>query len=161
MLFLCTANSARSQNAEALLVRKAHGRFVVASAGAEPAIRVNPLALQVLREFGIDWSSRTPKRIEALHNERWDFVITVCDRAKEACPTFPGRPVFAHRGMPDPAAVASDDQRLQAFRETLQYLNRRIDLMLAIPFETLERALEERLREVGARLETDASELAR
>lgn len=151
VLFLCTQNSARSQIAEALLQRKGHGSFEVASAGTEPATRVHPLAIEVLAELGIDWSDRRPKSITAVGDEPWDLIITVCDRTRERCPTFPGRPVFAHWGIEDPAAgtVRGREARL-AFRETLTPLSRRIDLMLALPFEKLEeRAIEERLKAIG------------
>jgi arsenate reductase len=151
VLFLCTGNSARSQIAEALLQKKGRGRFHAGSAGSHPAAHVHPVTVRVLAESGIDWSGRTPKGTEAVQSNGWDFVITVCDRAKESCPTFPGRPVFAHWGMPDPSDVTeSEDAQLRAFRETAQLLSRRIDLMLALPFETLERrALAERVRGIG------------
>ena len=84
--------------------------------------------------------------------ESWDFVITVCDSAKESCPIFPGQPVFAHWGMEDPAQVSGDDAaKREAFRLTALHLARRIDLFLALPIETLERrAREERVRAIGA-----------
>ena len=152
ILFLCTGNSARSQIAEAILTRKARDRFVVASAGSKPASRVNPLTVSVLREFGIDWAGHTPKAIDSVIDDPWDLVITVCDRAKETCPVFPSRPAFAHWGMPDPAEVVGiEDVRLQAFRDTVHYLSRRIDLLLALPVEKLERmALELRVRAIAA-----------
>lgn len=151
LFFLCTGNSARSQIGEAILARKGRDRFVVATAGSQPAPRVNPLTVDVLGEFGIDWNGRAPKGIDAVMNQQWDLIITVCDQAREACPTFPGRPAFAHWGMPDPAAVAgSDDARRQAFRDTVHYLSRRIDLLLALPVEKLERlALEQRVRAIA------------
>ena len=112
---------------------------------------MNPLTVDVLREFGIDWSRRQPKGIDAVMDRQWDLIITVCDQAREACPTFPGRPAFAHWGMPDPAAVVgADDVRRQAFRDTVHYLSRRIDLLLALPLEKLERlALEQRVRGIA------------
>ena len=151
LLFLCTGNSARSQIGEAILARKGRDRFEVASAGSQPAARVNPLTVDVLREFNIDWSGREPKGIDAVMADDWDLIITVCDQAREACPTFPGRPAFAHWGMPDPAAVVgSEDARRQAFRDTVHYLSRRIDLLLALPVEKLERlALEQRVRAIA------------
>ena len=151
VLFLCTGNSARSQIAEALLGRRGQGRFIAESAGSHPAPEVNPLAVRVLSEAGVEWSGRRPKGFEAVEHGDWDFVITVCDRAKEACPVFPGRPVQAHWGMSDPAEVEGDDQhKLLAFRDTLQLVSRRVDLFLALPFERLERwALEERVRRIG------------
>lgn len=152
ILILCTGNSARSQIAEALLARKGADRFQVASAGSRPADRVNPFAVQVLAEAGIDWSGRSPKGLEGLDREPWDFVITVCDRAKEACPIFPGQPIMAHWGMPDPAEVEGEDEtKLRAFRETLMVLNRRIDLLLALPMEKLDRLrLERGVQEIGS-----------
>lgn len=152
ILILCTGNSARSQIAEALLARKGADRFQVASAGSRPADRVNPFAVQVLAEAGIDWSGRSPKGLDGLDRESWDFVITVCDRAKEACPIFPGQPIMAHWGMPDPAEVEGEDEtKLRAFRETLMVLNRRIDLLLALPMEKLDRLrLERGVQEIGS-----------
>lgn len=151
ILVLCTGNSARSQIAEALLGRKGAGRFEAASAGSRPAARVNPFAVRVLAESGIPWDGKVPKGLDGLDRERWDFVITVCDKAKESCPVFPGTPILAHWGMPDPAEVeGSDDTKLRAFRETLVTLGRRIDLLLALPLEKLERlSLEREIREIG------------
>ena len=151
LLFLCTGNSARSQIAEALLDKKGRDRFVVGSAGSHPAAAVNPLAVAVLEEHGIRWDGHKPKSVDDVLGDRWDFVITVCDRAKEACPIFPGQPVFAHWGLPDPAdAAGSRAEKLRVFRETAVQLGRRIDLMLALPMEKLERAAqEERLRAIG------------
>lgn len=145
VLVLCTGNSARSQIAEALLAQRGAGRFEVASAGSRPAARVNPFAVRVLAEHGITWEGRTPKGIDGLENQPWDFVITVCDRAKESCPIFPRKPVFAHWGMPDPAEVeGSDEDKLRAFRETLIALDRRIALLLELPLEKLDRLARER-----------------
>jgi arsenate reductase len=107
--------------------------------------------VDVLREFGIDWSDREPKGFDAVVEEHWDLIITVCDQAKEACPTFPGHPAFAHWGLPDPAAVVgSEEARHQAFRDTVHHLSRRIDLLLALPIEKLERlALEQHARAIA------------
>jgi arsenate reductase len=147
ILFLCTGNSARSQIAEALVATKASDRFDAASAGSKPAAQVNPLAIEALRQVGIDWSGREPKGLGAVETQPWDIVITVCDRAKEACPIFPGRPATAHWGMDDPAEVeGTSEERLRAFILTRQLLARRIDLLLALPLEKLDRlALERRL----------------
>ena len=151
VLFLCTGNSARSQIAEALLNHEAAGRFVAESAGSHPAPRVNPHAIRVLAEAGVPWAGHPPQGADALERERFDIVITVCDRAKEACPIFPGQPVQAHWGMPDPAEVeGSDDAKLNAFRETLRVLQRRVGLFLALPVESLEPlALQARIRRVA------------
>ena len=152
LLFLCTANSARSQMAEAILNRKARGRIVAHSAGSRPAARVNPLTIETLREYGIEWAGHAPRGVDLLEREPWDFVITVCDRAKESCPIFPGQPVLAHWGMPDPAEVQGDEAaRRAAFRETYLLLDRRIAFLLALPLERLERlALEARVQAIGA-----------
>ncbi len=151
LLFLCTGNSARSQIAEAILNRKAKGRIVAESAGSHPAARVNPLAIETLRDFGIEWSGHPPRSVDGLEREPWDFVITVCDKAKESCPIFPGQPLLAHWGMQDPAEVQGDAARRAAFRDTFLLLNCRIDLLLALPIESLERlALGARVREIGA-----------
>ena len=152
ILFLCTGNSARSQIAEALMQSKGAGRFESASAGSKPAERVNPYAVEVLALMGIDWSGRQPKGIDAIAHETWDFVITVCDRAKESCPMLPGQPVLAHWGMEDPAEVAgSDADKRRAFERTRQLLARRLDLMLALPMETLDRpSLARELRSIGS-----------
>ena len=155
VLILCTGNSARSQIAEALFARKGAGRFEVQSAGSKPASEVNPLAVRVLAEAGIPWVDKVPKGLDGLAHLRWDFVITVCDRAREACPIFPGTPVLAHWGMPDPAEVEGNETtRLRAFRDTLMTLSRRIDLLLALPIEKLDRlVLEREMKGIGERQE--------
>jgi len=151
LLFLCTGNSARSQIAEALVNWKGKDRFSAASAGSNPAKRVNPYAIDVLRQFGIPWSGHEPRSVAGLEREPWDFVITVCDKAKEACPIFPGQPVVAHWAMPDPADVVGDEAtKRAAFREAFLILSRRIDLLLALPFDKLEKlGLEARLTAIG------------
>jgi len=147
VLFLCTGNSARSQMAEALLNQKGRGRFEAHSAGSHPAARVNPFAIESLREGGIEWAGHAPRNADGLVGEHWDFVITVCDRAKESCPILPGHPIHAHWGMEDPAdAEGSDEEKRRAFRVARLLIARRLDLMLALPIEKLERlALEQRL----------------
>lgn len=122
VIFVCTGNSARSQIAEALLATIGTGRFHVASAGTAPQ-GVNPLAIQVLANHGIDWSRATSKGIERFVHEPWDYVITVCDNAKQACPIFPGEGERLHWGLEDPAAVTGDDAlRLAAFEKTYEKL---------------------------------------
>jgi arsenate reductase len=158
VLILCTGNSARSQMAEAVLNRKAAGRFIAESAGSQPAARVNPFAVEALREAGIEWEGRRPRGINGLESENWDIVITVCDNAREACPIFPGHPALAHWGMEDPANVLGDDEtKRRAFRDALRLISRRIDLLLALPIEKLQKlVLQERLGAIGA--ETRAGE---
>ena len=103
-----------------------------------PGCGVNPSAMEALRNVG--WSGRVPRGLDGLDREPWDFVITVCDRAKEACPVFPGQPILAHWGMPDPAAVEGDESvKRAAFVDALTLISRRIDLLLALRPEKLER----------------------
>ncbi len=151
VLFLCTGNSARSQIAETILNQKGKGRFVAESAGSQPAARVNPLAIEALESHGYFWTGHPPRGLDGLEQQRWDIVITVCDRAKESCPFFPGQPVMAHWGMPDPAAVmGSEEERRRAFADALRLISRRIDLFVSLPIEKLARlALEERVRAIG------------
>ena len=120
VLFLCTHNSARSQIAEALLTRYGGDDFLVRSAGTEET-RVNPYAVRVLAEIGIDWSGARSKVITGFLDERFDYVITVCDRARQACPVFPGAVNSLHWGLDDPSeAEGDDDAKLAAFRRTEQ-----------------------------------------
>lgn len=153
VLFLCTHNSARSQMAEALLARRGGERFRVASAGTEPSAEVHPLARKALRRAGTDWMGGRPKSVDAVAEEgRWDVVITVCDKAREACPRLPGHAVTAHWGIPDPAEARGDEQaREAAFWNALRTLARRIDLLCALPDEKLRGlALKSAVREIGA-----------
>jgi protein-tyrosine-phosphatase len=150
VLFLCTGNSARSQIAEALLQKKGGNRFIVASAGANPAPRVRPEAVAALARNDIDWSGRKPKGYDAIEKERWDLVITLCDRVKETCPALPTRPVTAHWGIPDPAAVTDPKARATSFSDTLNLLSWRIDLMLAIRLDQFESwVLQQRLQAIA------------
>jgi arsenate reductase len=151
VLFLCTGNSARSQIAEAILNRLGRGRFLAESAGSHPAATVNPLAIEALQDAGITWAGHQPRGLDGLETKDWDFVITVCDKAKEACPVFPGQPVLAHWGMRDPADVQGDEERMRAaFFETVTLASRRIGIFLALPMEKLEKlALEVRVKAIG------------
>src|SRR5438552_17096508 len=110
-----------------------------------------PIAIETLRDYDVPWAGHAPRGIDGLERETWDFVITVCDRAKESCPIFPGQPILAHWGMPDPADVVGDEAaQRQAFEAAFLLLSRRIDLLLALPIEKLERlALEARVRTIG------------
>jgi arsenate reductase len=118
VLFVCTHNSARSQIAEALLTDYGAGDFEVASAGTV-VTRVNPYAIRSLSELGIDWSGARSKSITEFLDQRFDYVITVCDRARESCPVFPGSENTLHWGLNDPSEVeGTDEERLAAFRRT-------------------------------------------
>lgn len=140
VLFLCTHNSARSQIAEALLRRKGRDRFIVGSAGTQPGATVHPMAMAVLAEHGIDWTDHRPKSTDDVSQHDWDLIITVCDRARESCPSFPGRPVFAHWSIEDPSGVVAGDGQRTAFRAAMADLGRRIDLLLSLPLDRLEQA---------------------
>ncbi len=118
ILFVCTHNSARSQIAEALLKRYGGDDFDVYSAGTEVS-RVNPYAIRVLGEAGIDWSGARSKSITEFLDQQFDYVITVCDRARATCPVFPGSSNTLHWGLEDPSEVeGSDEDKLAAFRRT-------------------------------------------
>lgn len=118
VLFVCTHNSARSQLAEALLQRDGGADFEVVSAGTE-ATKVDPYAVRVLGELEIDWSAARSKTITEFLGQHFDYVITVCDRARDTCPVFPGSENTLHWGLEDPSGVdGSDDDRLAAFRRT-------------------------------------------
>ncbi|HYX27258.1 MAG TPA: arsenate reductase ArsC [Pyrinomonadaceae bacterium] len=141
VLFLCTGNSARSIFAEYLLRRKDRDRFEVFSAGAQPTGQVNPFAIKVLTEnYGIDASGARSKAWEEFGNLKFDFVITVCDNARESCPIWPGQPIIAHWGLPDPAlAEGSDEEKLRQFQRAAQTLDYRIGLFCSLPLEKLDR----------------------
>jgi arsenate reductase len=143
VLFLCTGNSARSIMAEALLNQKGQPHFTAFSAGSHPAGRVNSYALRQLE------AARLP--VAGLRSKSWeefakagapqmDFVFTVCDNAaSETCPVWPGRPITAHWGVPDPAAVTGPVEQIErAFREAFVTLDRRVGLFLSLPLATLE-----------------------
>jgi len=153
VLFLCTGNSARSILAEAYVNHTAHGRFTAYSAGSHPAGRVNPFALELLRKSGLPTTRARSKSWDEFAQPgapQIDFVFTVCDSAAaETCPVWPGRPVTAHWGVPDPAAVqGSDEEKRRAFKEAFTVLARRIDLFLALPDEKLNKRT---LAEIGSR----------
>ncbi|MEO6323210.1 MAG: arsenate reductase ArsC [Thermoanaerobaculia bacterium] len=116
ILFLCTGNSCRSQMAEALLRHLLGDEVVTASAGTEPK-RLHPLAVRVMEEIGLDISHQRSKGVDNVMGHSWDLVITVCDRAKESCPLFPGDSEKLHWSFDDPAeAQGSDEQRVHVFR---------------------------------------------
>jgi arsenate reductase (thioredoxin) len=142
VLFLCVGNSARSILAEALLNSQAEGRLRAYSAGSRPQGEVHPLALEVLKTCGIPAAGLRSKSWDEFATgtaPHMDIVITVCDpAAMEACPLWPGAPVTAHWGLPDPAAVeGSEAERLAAFAKTFTELEKRIGLMLGLPLEYL------------------------
>jgi ACR3 family arsenite transporter len=135
VLILCTGNSARSIIAERLLRDRGRGRFEAYSAGAAPTGAVNPLALWVLKDrYGLDAADARSKSWDEFRGVAFDFVITVCDNAREACPIWPGHPILAHWGSPDPAAAqGSEAERKWAFVQVASQVARRIDLLCALP----------------------------
>ncbi|HKX26216.1 MAG TPA: arsenate reductase ArsC [Blastocatellia bacterium] len=152
ILFLCTGNSARSILAEYLTKRIGQGRFESYSAGSFPTGRVNPFALRVLSEwYHIDAGDAYSKSWEEFSDVNFDFVITVCDNARETCPTWPGQPIVAHWGLPDPAlATGTDEEIFEVFRKTALMLQRRIELFCALPMDKLDRLkLEKMVRDIG------------
>jgi arsenate reductase len=148
-LILCTGNSARSIIGEYLLRSKGRGRFEVFSAGAHPTGKVNPLALWVLKDrYGIDAGDARSKPWEEFKDVKFDFVITVCDRARESCPVWPGQPVIAHWSSPDPAAVeGTDEQKKSFFVQIGVQLALRIELMCDLPDRELQKLQLERIAE--------------
>ena len=155
VLFLCTGNSARSILAEAYLNMAGKGRFKAHSAGSKPGGRVNPFALELLERTRIDTAGLRSKNWDefALPGApQMDFVFTVCDNAAaEPCPYWPGQPMTAHWGVPDPAAVeGTEEEKRRAFRQTLSSLSTRINLLINLPMDKLDRlALHRKLQEIG------------
>jgi len=135
VLILCTGNSARSVIAEFLLREKGKGRFESYSAGSHPTGKVNPLAIWVLKDrYDIDASAARSKSWDEFKDIKFDFVITVCDNAKESCPIFPGHPVTAHFGSPDPASFeGTEAQKKRVFVQVASQIARRIELFCALP----------------------------
>ena len=154
VLFLCTGNSARSILAEVLLNQMGEGRFRAFSAGSQPKGEPHPVALDVLRSHGFSTDglrSKSWAEFSGPDAPQIDLIITVCDNAAgESCPVWPGRPITAHWGIEDPAAVEGEGQR-EAFEQALRYLGNRISLLLALPMQSVdEMALRAKLREIGA-----------
>jgi len=155
VLFLCTGNSARSILAEAILNRRGKGRFKAFSAGSHPRGAVHPLALALLERKGLPTEGLRSKawdEFAAPGAPKLDFVFTVCDNAAgEVCPIWPGQPMTAHWGQPDPAAVdGSDLDKTNAFREAFRMLERRIDMFTSLPIASLDQlSLRHKVREIG------------
>jgi len=131
VLFLCTANSCRSQMAEGLLRHRSRGILEVASAGTHPKT-IHPDAIRCMAEIGIDISRQRSKPVEAVLGQRFDYVITLCDAARETCPLFPGAARTIHWSLPDPAAATgNDEQRMLVFRAVREQLAAQLDQLLA------------------------------
>jgi arsenate reductase len=157
VLFVCTHNSARSIMAEGLLNSMGRGHFQAFSAGSQPAGAVHPLALKTLQKLRVPtdgYRSKDWTEFARQDAPRLDFVFTVCDKAAgEVCPVWPGQPMTAHWGVPDPAAFqASDTEKAKVFWDTAVILKRRLELMLALPLASLDSmSLQREIRDIGTR----------
>ena len=155
VLFVCTGNSARSIIAEGLMNHLGGKRFRAYSAGSHPKGEVHPLALEALKHFRLPndgFRSKSWEEFARPDAPQLDFVFTVCDNAAgEMCPVWPGQPMTAHWGLPDPAAVEGTDEiRRKAFHDTVVGMKRRIELMLALPMTSLDRmAIQREVRDIG------------
>jgi arsenate reductase len=155
VLFLCTHNSARSIIAEAVMNRLGGGNFKAFSAGSQPRGQVHPFALELLKNAGHDVSglrSKSWNEFSAPGAPPLDFVFTVCDNAaNEVCPVWPGQPITAHWGVPDPSlAEGSEAERRLAFADTMRMLSQRIRIFMSLPFHSLDQmSLQNRLHEIG------------
>lgn len=163
VLFLCTGNSARSVIAEAILNKVGQGRFHAYSAGSQPKGSVNPHTIELLRGLGYDTSvyrSKSWSEFTKPGAPKFDFVFTVCDNAAaEACPVWPGQPMTAHWGIPDPAAAqGSEIQKRAAFRQAYAALENRIRLFLSLPLASLDKmTLQNRLNAIGLQTPSSAA----
>ena len=155
ILILCTGNSARSIMAEAIINTLGAGRFVAHSAGSQPAGRVHPLALEKLSAIGYPTAqlrSKSWDEFAATDAPQMDFIITVCDNAAgETCPLWPGQPISAHWGFPDPAAVqGSEAEQRAAFEQVFQRITQRVRLLLDLPLASLDAlAIRRELQNIG------------
>ncbi len=155
VLFLCTGNSARSIFGEAILNRKGRPNFAAYSAGSHPSGFIHPQAakqLELARLSTTGLRSKSWDEFAKPHAPKMDFVFTVCDNAaREACPVWPGQPMTAHWGVPDPAAIAGTLEQIErAFREAFFILDRRIDLFLCLPLSSLEKlAIQKEIDRIG------------
>ena len=155
VLFLCTGNSARSIMAEAIMNRKGRGNFTAFSAGSHPAGVVRPEAIRQIENAGLSAAGPRSKSLDEFSkpgSPHLSFVFTVCDNAaNEVCPFWPGQPMTAHWGIPDPAAVQGSAAEVErAYSQAFQALDRRISLFLCLPFATIDTfALQEKLNEIG------------
>ena len=155
VLFVCTGNSARSIIAEGLMNHFGGKRFRAYSAGSHPKGEVHPMAIEALKHYKLPsdgFRSKSWEEFAQPDAPQLDFVFTVCDNAAgEMCPVWPGRPMTAHWGLPDPAAVeGSDEVKRKAFNDTVVQMKRRIELMLALPMASLDRmAVQREVRDIG------------
>lgn len=162
VLFLCTGNSARSILAEAILNKLGAGKFHAFSAGSQPKKRIHPETLRLLQSLGYDTSGYRSKSWDEFARTgapEFDFVFTVCDNAAaEACPVWPGQPITAHWGVPDPAAAEGTAAEIAlAFKNAYRMLHRRIGIFTSLPLRSLDRlTLQRKLKDIGGLQETAA-----
>ncbi len=155
VLFLCTGNSARSILAESILNQKGKPNFTAYSAGSHPTGRVNPGALKMLESAGLPNAGLRSKSWDEFAKPgapKLDFIFTVCDNAaNEVCPVWPGQPMTAHWGVPDPAAVSGSPEQIErAFRDAFVALERRIELFLSLPLSSLDSlSLKKQIADIG------------
>jgi arsenate reductase len=155
VLFLCTGNSARSIMAEAILNREGRGKFRAFSAGSQPKGRIHPYALDLLRKLNFDvggFRSKSWSEFARPDAPKLDFVFTVCDNAAaEVCPVWPGQPMTAHWGIPDPAAATGNEAEVRlAFADAFRMLNNRISIFTSLPMRSLDKlALQRQLDAIG------------
>jgi arsenate reductase (thioredoxin) len=155
VLFLCAGNSARSIIAEALLNKVGNGKFRAFSAGSQPKGAINPDAVQLLTKLGLRTAgirSKSWDEFAAPGAPQFDFIFTVCDSAAgESCPVWPGRPVTAHWGISDPAAIQGSSEKIaRGFRDAARMLSQRISVFVSLPMEKLDAVtLSTKLREIG------------
>jgi arsenate reductase (thioredoxin) len=166
VLFLCTGNSARSVMAEVLLNRAGQGHFRAFSAGSQPKGKVHPYTLDLLRKLHFDVSDLRSKswlEFAQADSPKLDFVFTVCDNAAgETCPVWPGQPMTAHWGVPDPAAATGTEAEVRfAFADTLRMLTNRINIFVSLPLAKLDRlSLQKKLEEIGKTRDATTPETA-
>jgi protein-tyrosine-phosphatase len=164
VLFLCTGNSARSIMGEAILNCAGQGRFRAFSAGSHPTGRVHPYALDLLRRLNYEVSGARSKswtEFEAADAPKLDFVFTVCDdAAAETCPMWPGQPMTAHWGIPDPAAATGNEAEVRlAFADALRMLTNRINIFVSLPLQSLDQlTLQKRLENIGKIKDNDTGD---
>ena len=162
VLFLCTGNSARSILAESILNREGKGKFIGYSAGSQPKGEVHPFALDLLKKMNYPTDQLRSKSWEEFSQPgapELDFVFTVCDNAAaEICPVWPGQPMTAHWGIPDPAAAeGTEAMRRLAFADAYRHLNNRISIFTSLPIQSLDRlSLQKRLDEIGRKMPESA-----
>ena len=163
VLFLCTGNSARSIMAEAILNRAGQGKFIAFSAGSQPKGQVHPYALDLLRKLHYDLTglrSKSWKEFSRPDAPKLDFVFTVCDNAaKEVCPVWPGQPMTAHWGVPDPAEATGDEVQVRlAFADALRMLSNRINIFVSLPLRSLDQlTLQKQLDSIGKKKDADTN----